>query len=309
MADEMDPNVSAAYRELGAEEPPPALDRAILAASRNPPARSWSQRWAVPVSLAAVLVLTVGVALRIDREAPELRQVEAPRAEAPAAGAARIQEADSALKLKAEDQLRARAKRPEAEAARAVRQERPEPKAFADAAPKPAAPAPASPAVAAAQAPASTGSSARNDVARGDIGELARREPGRGADAGGLPGSPLRSVEERTARDAEAAARAHQAGALLAKRRADSPVAAESAAAPPPAPAAAPAKLAPAPAAKLAEQAAQGPADTPEREFERIAQLRAAGRHEEADKAFLEFRRRYPSFRITEEMLRRVERR
>ena len=29
----------------------------------------------------------------------------------------------------------------------------------------------------------------------------------------------------------------------------------------------------------------------------------------EADRAFLEFRRRYPGFRITEEMLRRIERR
>ena len=60
--------------------------------------------------------------------------------------------------------------------------------------------------------------------------------------------------------------------------------------------------------AKLAEQVAKESADTPEREFERIAQLRAEGRHEEADKAFLEFRRRYPGFRITEEMLKRIER-
>jgi TolA-binding protein len=116
-----------------------------------------------------------------------------------------------------------------------------------------------------------------------------------------------RQAEERTARDAEAAARAHQAGALLAKRPLDQqPAPALAAAAPAATPSAAPAAPQP---AKAAEQAARVPADTPEHEFERIAQLRAEGRHDEADKAFLEFRRRYPGFRITEEMLRRVERR
>ncbi|MFY9315720.1 MAG: hypothetical protein WAO95_09185, partial [Burkholderiales bacterium] len=84
------------------------------------------------------------------------------------------------------------------------------------------------------------------------------------------------------------------------------------ASAPPPAsaPAATSGLAAPAPAAKPAsEQAAKLAGETPEQEFERIAQLRREGRHDEADKAFLEFRRRYPNFRITEEMLRRVERR
>jgi TolA-binding protein len=49
--------------------------------------------------------------------------------------------------------------------------------------------------------------------------------------------------------------------------------------------------------------------DTPERELERIAGLRAQGRHDEADKALAEFRKRYPEFRIAEEMRLRVERR
>jgi TolA-binding protein len=97
--------------------------------------------------------------------------------------------------------------------------------------------------------------------------------------------------------------RAHQAGALLAKRQSDQAAPAIAAAAP------VAAKPAPEQPAKVAEQAARVPADTPEREFERIAQLRAEGRHDEADRAFLEFRRRYPGFRITEEMLRRIERR
>ena len=46
---------------------------------------------------------------------------------------------------------------------------------------------------------------------------------------------------------------------------------------------------------------------TPEAELERIARLRAAGRHEEADKALAEFRRRHPDYRLTDEMRAKVE--
>lgn len=58
-----DPRVSAGYRALGREEPPAALDAAILAASRRR-----HSRWAVPVSVAAVVVLAVGVTLRVQLE-------------------------------------------------------------------------------------------------------------------------------------------------------------------------------------------------------------------------------------------------
>ena len=43
------------------------------------------------------------------------------------------------------------------------------------------------------------------------------------------------------------------------------------------------------------------------RELERIARLRAEGRHAEADKALEEFRRKYPDFRIPEAMWERVK--
>ena len=46
---------------------------------------------------------------------------------------------------------------------------------------------------------------------------------------------------------------------------------------------------------------------SPEQELERIAELRKRGRDEEADKALAEFRKRYPDFKIPEEMLKRVE--
>lgn len=64
MADiDRDARVTERYRALGREEPPPALDAAILAAARR--RRS---RWAVPVSIAAVVVLAVGVTLRVQLE-------------------------------------------------------------------------------------------------------------------------------------------------------------------------------------------------------------------------------------------------
>ena len=66
-----DERVSGAYRALGREEPPPELDAAIRAAARRP-----RRRWAVPVSIAAVMMLAVGVTLRVQLEArPEDRSV------------------------------------------------------------------------------------------------------------------------------------------------------------------------------------------------------------------------------------------
>src|SRR6266850_2890880 len=49
-------------------------------------------------------------------------------------------------------------------------------------------------------------------------------------------------------------------------------------------------------------------AESPEAALERIAELRRQGKHDEADKALAEFRRRYPDYRIAEEMLKKVER-
>jgi DUF1009 family protein len=47
---------------------------------------------------------------------------------------------------------------------------------------------------------------------------------------------------------------------------------------------------------------------SPEQLLERIAELRKEGRHEEADKALAELRQRYPDYRISDEMLKKVER-
>ena len=50
-------------------------------------------------------------------------------------------------------------------------------------------------------------------------------------------------------------------------------------------------------------------ADSPEQALQGIADLRRQGRHDEADKALAEFRKRYPDYRIPPEMLEKVERR
>ena len=58
--------------------------------------------------------------------------------------------------------------------------------------------------------------------------------------------------------------------------------------------------------ARLLGQVAK--AESPEAALEHIAELRRQGKHDEADKALAEFRRRYPDYRIAEEMLKKVER-
>lgn len=262
MTEERDPKVSAAYRDLGAEEPPRALDDAILAAARRS-ARPWARRWAVPLSLAAVLVLSVTVTLRIQHEQPALES-PAPAQKEPAA-APPVELAEAQLKLKAEEQLKAPTRERRVKTALQGETKQDEPKPFVqpmrDEAP---AAAPAAPAVV-APAPSAVLSS-RADAARGAASSVA--------------GTMARQAEERTARDAEAAARAPQVGPVQALARRAEPAA-------------------------TAKSAAQ----PPERELERIAELRRQGKHDEADKALAEFRKNHPDFRIPEPMLERVERR
>jgi len=95
-----DRKISGRYRELPREEPPRALDDAILAASRRAVdarpaplvAPTGRRRWYVPVAAAAVITLAVAVTLHIQHDRPS-EEVEAvtppmkvqqvPRAEAP----------------------------------------------------------------------------------------------------------------------------------------------------------------------------------------------------------------------------------
>src|SRR4051812_49842905 len=70
------------YRELARETPPPAIDAAILAASRRAVGSrpGGARRWFAPVSAVAVLVLGIGIALRMQVEQPGI-ETSAPAAE------------------------------------------------------------------------------------------------------------------------------------------------------------------------------------------------------------------------------------
>jgi len=275
-----DVNVSKQYRELGAEEPPRALDEAILAAARREagarpgalPARRNRQRWFAPLATAAVLVLAVAVTVNMQVERPGI-DFPAQRVEEPAA-ATSAPDAKEELKLKATADLKL-APKPAVEADARSRRKEAAPAATSAAPAIPAAPAPAvrePQPFAANQAPERAAS--RADDARDSRGP-----------ASSVTGEFARQMEGRTSRDAEAAERAPQMGALqsLAKR----PERGE---------------------AQAKVQAAK-PAESPERELERIAELRTQGRHDEADKALVEFRKRYPEFRIPDATRERVERR
>jgi len=88
-----DDKVRGAYGELPRDEPPEALDRAIMSSARHALERPRVRRqWAVPVSVAAVLVLALGITLRMQREEPGIEtslpsreqprsQVEPPKVE------------------------------------------------------------------------------------------------------------------------------------------------------------------------------------------------------------------------------------
>lgn len=283
-----DEKVAQRYRELGPEEPPRALDDTILAAARrkagagpvSPTLRSSRQRWYAPLATAAVLVLAVAVTLNMQHERPGIESPALPpRAEQPAP--------QQELKLKAEEQLASVAKQPARESSPALRK---------DSGPlSPAAPAAREPQpFAADRAQASAGAAAPAAAARAD--------DSRGVESS-VTGSLARQMEDRTSRDAEAASRAPQLGPLLAQRKR-----AESAARADRGESATNAEVARSAAAQAAPQL-QKQADAPEKELERIAQLRAQGRHDEADKALAEFRKRFPDYAIPEAMRERVERR
>jgi len=261
-----DEKVAQRYSELGAEEPPRALDEAILAAARREagagpaslPGRGGRQRWYAPLATAAVLVLAVAVTLNMQLERPDVvspaQQAVPPPAEQPAS--------QLELKLKAETKLGTVAKQPVKDTSPSRRKE-------AVQAPPPA-PATREPQPFAAERPAAPAASAGAAAPRSD--------DARGAESS-VTSSLAKQMEERTTRDAEAAARAPRMAAIQSQAR-----------------------------RAQADQARNQP-DTPEGELERIAQLRAQGRHDEADKALAEFRKRFPDFRISDALRERVERR
>ncbi|HXS53633.1 MAG TPA: hypothetical protein VN782_13960 [Usitatibacter sp.] len=277
-----------AYRSLAREEPPAALDARVLAAAHRAVARpSAARRWGVPVSLAALLVLAVGVTLEMQHEQPGI-ETSAPseRPSAPAEAAP-------------------------APPAQPMTQPAPQAQSMAKPAPQ-------------AQPIAKPGAQARSSPARpleAKRASPAIREEGRGKEA--LQAEAPAANEAPAVRElprpfaAETAPAQPQENTTHTDRLQPAPAPA----APPPSASAstlavprAEQRLA-APTANVAKRSAAAGASAdssavpmdPAVELERIAKLRAAGRDAEADRALEEFRKRYPGYRIDDAMWQRVK--
>jgi hypothetical protein len=283
-----DDKLKKAYRELGTEEPGPALDQSILAAAHRAVApRRATQRWAVPVSLAAVLVLAVGVTLRMQQESPGIEvappndyRVPPSRSEPapappvvapqpPATSPAPVKPSESkptaapALKKSAPAEEKALAADRNAATPAAPQPTPPplqQPKAFADSVPGPPAtvapPPPDRLETQAAPAPAARAQS----IAPSMKMEAARPAAGASPQPA-APAAPAPTAQAREKRDAS-----------------DS--------------------------SKETREAAKDPL---ERELDRIARLRREGRNTEADEALEKFRRDNPGYRIPDAVWEQVK--
>ena len=288
------------YRELAREEPPRALDDAILAAARREletrpaplVAPTGRRRWTVPVAAAAVIVLSAVLTLHVQREqpdaelgAPQISQAPARKDEAGAvAPRAEMQQEKLAAQPKEVEAQRERVEAPKVQAQRQRAQEASPAKAA-----KPAQ-APAGESSALASAPAEPKPPADPGRFSPDPGPVAAAPPPpasapapqtqmrqaapavppppRAADsADATAAGPPAAVEERRA-----------IGGLRDSARFDTRA--------------------------LAKREAV--AEPPEKMLERIAVLRRDGRHKEADDLYAEFRKRFPDYRIPEAMREQV---
>ena len=260
-----------AYRGLAREEPPSALDASILEASRRAVRRPSSTRWAMPVSIAAVLMLAVGVTMHMQEEEPGI-ETSVPRSAPPPAPAAQPPAAQSAEPApQRKDKEETRASKLQAPAPRPKRdkleQQQPLQKKIAPAE-KPAADA------------------------------RTREEP-----PVAPPASPAAPMAFPAQRNVAPSAPPPAAGAAAPASSADMAPASPAAA---PSSASRAAKSMAAPAARP-QAAEENVMPDPERELERIAQLRAQGRDADADRALEQFRKRYPDYRIPDAMWERVK--
>ena len=245
MADERDPDISRKYRELGAEEPPRALDEAILAASRRAlsdemrshPAPlvvpTGRRRWYFPVAAAAVITLTVAVTVQMERQKPDNEIVVATAPQ-------QAQKEERAVP-------QVETKEP------ALRRSQP----FTPEPPPAAAP----PTADAMRDLAKSNQAGAQDRARADEAPASPPVVAQAAP----PPAPARREMESPRPQASASAGARVMGQLQSK------------------------------------------VEAPEAWLERIAELRKQGKHEEADKALAEFRKRYPDYRLSDEVRAKVE--
>ena len=309
---DMDDKLRSAYGRLPREEPPAALDAAILDASRRAVApRRSTQRWAIPLSVAAVFVLAFGIAIHRDEypSSYEESKMAAPQAVTPRPMTPQAPPQDAVAKVEAPS--------------------------VSQAIPQPAAKPDASPAV---RAKKTANAAALRD-------ERAPEQQAAGAEAGPerkdfhFAPEPQAKLQKETANVPSVAAAPpmqERAAAAPAAPPAPARTTTDMFAAPPPASvssAAPAASSAPdavssmaAPAAREAEapraqsrlkaeagrQAPAGAAanlsapDEITRELDAIAKLRTEHRDEEADKALEAFRRKHPDYRIPDAVWERV---
>jgi hypothetical protein len=285
--------LDAAYRAIAREEPRAAIDDAILAASRRAVAKpSAARRWAAPVSIAAVLVLAFGVTLHMQQESPGIASPDLATAPPPAAATTAAPEPAAPAQTQPLPQRQGE-RRLESAVAK-----------------KPVAPPP--PAKLNVQAkPDREQPRAMEERDRGFRDDVSPAPERKDLKAKVAPAEPS-VLHKETAAMQVPVPQAPPAPAA----RAAAPASAYSAPSP-----AAPAAAASAPAAigemrLKRETANQAPAafaadaqaaDEFARDLEAIAKLRAEGRHEEADKALEEFRRKHPGYRIPDAMWERVK--
>lgn len=275
-----DEELSRRYRELAREEPPRALDEAILAAARREVrshpaplvAPSGRRRWFVPVAAAAVIVLSAVVTLHVQREQSD-EELGAPQttAQAPAtrkdetpavAPRAEMREEEVAPKKKERNLQYSQAEPQKAQPERRQRQ-----------APAPKASTPSQP-------PTGESSALARAPVEAKPAEQERFSPDPGPVAAAPPPAPAAQPSPRAADSASSAAEGGRAfGALRDSPRLDQQRA-------------------------LAKREAQ--AEPPEKMLERIATLRREGRAKEADDLYAEFKRRYPDYRIPEALREQV---
>lgn len=268
---ERDPQLAALYRAGTNTQPPAHLDDAIRAAARREvaagPRRSGSRRWAVPVSLAAVLVLSVSVVTMMrEQGADRPESMIQPPAQAPAVSMKNENVSENVKKDIAgaptaaapEAMSKPRSATPvEAPAAPAVQAETP-------AAMLSVRPAEAERSVTDSRAKAMAAESNRAEDAAGARREYAAPQPM-------LRSAPGPVADAASGAAVSAAKPAATVGALSA----------------------APARGA------LWQDLVREP---PEKWLQRIAELRRGGQSADADALALEFRRRFPEARLPEDL-------
>ena len=339
-----DAKLTALYRETAQDMPPSALDAAILAAARRevgarprPAGFSFARTWRGPLSIAAVVVLSVSLVMLMREEAPEV--VAPPRADVPVAESKlkspavtseneattrernflQEEQAPKSLGLKPSHSMpQSGLRQPESMArveptAKDAIMDRVEPAQDGASALAKRRDASADTDNArknrAAAAPEPQRQAAKADAYKEFAPPPPAAAPPRAAEPASEKVAPAigaiaGKVENKTAKAASAGAERGEADTAERAQTADARVKQSADAAPPPAakPAPAPRELAPAAPAASMNKLERNLDLTPEKWLERIEELRRQGKLDEARASLAEFRKRYPDYRLPESL-------